>query len=222
MAFPGTTVPYHNDTEQELLAKIILQLQAGIPSGAPAVSYNAGAADATTQRTVTASDSPDVVSNAAIKTAVEAVAQAGAGAVSATTQRVVLATDDPAVASLASILAALSPSATQGGLDTILIGSLTNAAQAVKASSGRLHGVHCVNNHTAIVYVQIFDLATGSVTLGTTVPKQSYAVPANGGILDLPLPDPISFATAITVACTTTYNGSTAPGTTLIFNARYK
>ena len=60
----------------------------------------------------------------------------------------------------------------------------------------------------AIAYVQVFNVASGSVTLGTTAPTFVLGLPANGGATfnnDIG----IVMGTAITIAATTTNNGST-------------
>ena len=93
-----------------------------------------------------------------------------------------------------------------------------NTAQALKTSAGTILKLHVSNPNAAIMYVQLFDLATGDVTVGTTIPTMSLQIPASSSFtfeLDL------AFATAITYACTTTATGSTDPGTGLIVNATY-
>lgn len=79
---------------------------------------------------------------------------------------------------------------------------------SVKASAGSLYGWHLFNASTAVCYLQIFNVASGSVTLGTTVP--TMAVGMNTLVAsDVALPAPIAFGTAISVAATTTPTGST-------------
>jgi len=68
--------------------------------------------------------------------------------------------------------------------------------------------------------VQLFDLATGGVTLGTTTPKKSIPVPALGSTA-LDWVNGITFATAISAAAATAATGSTAPTTGLVWNADY-
>ncbi len=108
----------------------------------------------------------------------------------------------------------------QGGTGNAL---LTNTAIAIKTSAGLLFSVNLYNSGASAAYVQFFDLATGSVVLGTTVPKLSMWVPA-GGAWEQEFTDQtkIAFGTAITVAATTTANGLTAPGTGIIANILYK
>jgi len=100
---------------------------------------------------------------------------------------------------------------------------LTNTAVAVKASAGNLYGVAFVNTGGVSAFVQMFDLATGSVTLGTTVPKMVFWVPAGGAWEEKFTGEAkVSFATAITVAATTTGTGNTAPSTGIMATVIYK
>jgi hypothetical protein len=95
--------------------------------------------------------------------------------------------------------------ATSGGL-TIFNASVTTV-QSVKSSAGQLYGYHILNTTAAIAYVQVWNLGTGSITLGTTAPTFVLGLPANGGATfnsDIG----IAFATAISVAATTTRAGS--------------
>lgn len=96
--------------------------------------------------------------------------------------------------------------------------ALSNTVQEVKASAGRLYGVHCYNPNASVVYLQFYDHA--SPLVGTTTPTRTYAVPA-GGWLTMDLTIPQTFGTEINVAATTTAGGSTAPGTALILNLEY-
>jgi hypothetical protein len=114
---------------------------------------------------------------------------------------------------------------TAPGLDTTFDGDGDNTAQAGKASATGLHHIECSNPNSADAYLQLFDLATGSVTVGTTVPKLSLLVPAGDGTKDGAMDKffgpPIKFGTALTYACTTTATGSGDPTTGLIVNLAY-
>ena len=99
--------------------------------------------------------------------------------------------------------------------------ALTNTAVSVKATSGNLFGVECFNASAAVAYIQIFNTASGSVVLGTTTPIESYGIPAGADFV-YESPFGISYTTAISVAATTTYNGSTAPATALVCNFHYR
>jgi len=87
---------------------------------------------------------------------------------------------------------------------------------AVKASSTLVYSVVIDNsaNGGAASYVKLYNLASGSVTVGTTVPDEVIFVPG-GAVITVPYFTSATpgktFATALTAACVTT--GGTA-GTT--------
>jgi len=104
---------------------------------------------------------------------------------------------------------------TSGGWTTTIQGALSTTVQSVKSSAGQLGRVYCYNPNASVAYVQIFNATTGNVTLGSTTPTDfvPIAATATGGWAKSPVGD--QYSTAISVAATTTYNGSTAPGTAL-------
>src|SRR5579859_7869095 len=83
----------------------------------------------------------------------------------------------------------------------------------VKATAGVLHDVVIVNSTATSYYIQIFDLASGSVTLGTTTPDLQFYVALNSTCHWSP-PEGMPFPVAISVGSSTTHNGGTtaAPG----------
>lgn len=95
-----------------------------------------------------------------------------------------------------------------------------NTAQAVRTTSGYLHFLEVSNPNGTDAFIQLFDAATGDVSVGTTTPALSLLVPANGA-MDKHFPVPMKFETAITYACTTTATGSGDPTTGLVVNAGY-
>ena len=102
-----------------------------------------------------------------------------------------------------------------------LLTGLTNTAVQVDSSPGVLSSIYCYNPNSVVAYIQIFNVASGSVTVGTTTPSQSYGIPASqaSGIA-LPVQG-INLTAAISVAATTTATGGTAPSTALNCNATY-
>lgn len=100
-----------------------------------------------------------------------------------------------------------------------------NTAQSVKTNPGTVYQIAVSNPNSSDAYLQLFDVAAGSVTVGTTTPNQSYLIPAgdgtNDGAADKVLSIPIQFDTAITYACTTTATGSGDPTTGLVVNILY-
>ena len=91
--------------------------------------------------------------------------------------------------------------------------NMGNAVDGIKASSALLYLVQIDNsgNSGAASYVKLFNLASGSVTLGTTAPDEIIYVPASavvthafytGAVLG------VTFGTGLSAACVTT--GGTA------------
>ncbi len=115
--------------------------------------------------------------------------------------------------------------ATVTGLESIFDSDGDNSAQVCKAAAGRLYAVEVSNINTEDTWLQLFDVAAGSVTVGTTTPKLSLFIPkgdgTNYGAMDKVFTVPIKFATAITYALTTTPTGSGDPTTGLTVNLLY-
>lgn len=112
-------------------------------------------------------------------------------------------------------------SRTTGGGDDFFDSDGDNTAQVLKAGLGNLYSLDVINSNAANAFVQLFDVAAGSVTVGSTTPNYVLFVPANGSISkDFPMP--LSFATAITYACTTTPTGNGDPTTGLTVSAVFK
>lgn len=97
-------------------------------------------------------------------------------------------------------------------------GDLTTTAVAVKASAGKVYGVY-VESLGALGYLSLWNVAQGSVTVGTT--SQDLVVPftaTSGHSTGMPLfgtgngTAPL-FATAITAAVATTARGNSAVAT---------
>lgn len=90
---------------------------------------------------------------------------------------------------------------------TVYSGNVTNTAVAANASATKMRAYAVFNGNSTVCYLQFFDIAQGSVTVGTTPNKFSIGFPALGGG-NLPLS--FTFATAMTVAATTTRAGGSA------------
>jgi hypothetical protein len=74
---------------------------------------------------------------------------------------------------------------------------------------------------TSIAYLQLFDAAPATVTVGTTVPTRVIPLPPKGGI-DTAHEAPICFtAGVVTYAATTTPTGSSAVATNCILSFDY-
>lgn len=98
--------------------------------------------------------------------------------------------------------------------------ALTNTAQAIKASAGKLGGWYIYNPNSSAAYVNIYNIAQGSVTVGTSTPKLNLCIPATSAA-NLEMVNGITFDTAISVSATTTGGGNTAPATALEANFWY-
>lgn len=104
--------------------------------------------------------------------------------------------------------------AASGGWTPTLFAALSTTVQQVKGTAGQLAMLYCDNPNTSAIYVETFDVASATtVTLGTTVPKQAYYIPATNaagfslsGVGD-------QYILGIKIAVVTAYNGSTAPTT---------
>lgn len=71
------------------------------------------------------------------------------------------------------------------------------------------------------LYVHFYDALIANVTVGTTVPKLTYAIPPGGG-LHMTVPNGVRFDTGVAAACTATLTGADAPGTNeMVLNVYY-
>ena len=91
--------------------------------------------------------------------------------------------------------------------------AMGNTVDAVKASSATVYNVLIDNtaNAGAPRYVKLFNLAQGSITLGTTVPDEVIYVPAASKVTHLLFTGAVPgvvFSSALSAACVTT--GGTA------------
>jgi hypothetical protein len=161
-----------------------------------AVSVNSGAKDAGTQRVILASD----------QTVVPISDNSGSLTVDAPVGTPVFSTPTPS---------------TTGGWSKATALAQTTTKKAVKASAGTLGGYYAYNPNASVAYIQVFDVASGSVTLGSTAPDLVFGIPA-GSAANLEFTNGVNMATAITLACTTTATGSTAPSTGLDLTIVYK
>jgi hypothetical protein len=102
------------------------------------------------------------------------------------------------------------------------------AADAIKASSAVLNYVIVDNsaNGGAASYVKLYNLAAGSVVVGTTVPDEVIYVPAGAIITQAYFTKAVlgkTFGTALAAACLTTGGtaGATPPVSSVIVTVSY-
>jgi hypothetical protein len=108
---------------------------------------------------------------------------------------------------------------TAGGLSTFMASGsdgssiLVATAQAIKASAGQMYGYYAYNPEAAVTFVHFYNTAAASVTVGTTNPLFTIAIPA-GAAANLNIAQGITFSNAgWSCAATTTAGGNTAPAT---------
>jgi len=99
--------------------------------------------------------------------------------------------------------------------------ALTSTAQAVKASAGQVGGWYIYNPNSSAQFVQFYNVASGSVTVGTTAPLFMLTIPATAGA-NLEIVNGVAFSTAIAIAATSTAGGNGAPTTALDVVILYK
>lgn len=106
-------------------------------------------------------------------------------------------------------------------------GTAVTGVVSVKGSAGGLYGYYIGNPNATTCYMQVFNLASGSVSLGSTTPNLTLPIPpqnatnGNGGA-NLTFPIPIAFSAAISLASTTTATGSTTTGCGMTVNVWYQ
>lgn len=117
---------------------------------------------------------------------------------------------------------------TTNGLDTFMASGsdgssiLVATAQVIKASAGKLYGYYAYNPEAAVSFVHFYNTAAASVTVGTTNPLFTLAIPA-GSAANLMSEIGITFSNAgWSCAATTTAGGNTAPSTGVSLVAWYK
>lgn len=207
-----------------------------------ATDVNSGLKSAGTQRVVLATDQPQLtnafkVDGSAVTQPVSATtlplptgAATAANQTTANTSLGTIATNTgniPAkgqatMANSTPVVLASDQSAVPVSLQAATTGSwsassqtgLTNTVVSVKGSAGSLGGYMFYNPNAAVAYIQVFNVASGSVTLGTTTPTYVIPIPpAAAANVEFSLG--INHTTAISAAATTTATGSTAPSTAL-------
>lgn len=93
--------------------------------------------------------------------------------------------------------------------------ALTSTAQAIKASAGQVYGWYIYNPNATAQFVQLYNTAAASVTVGTTNPLFMLTIPATSAA-NVEFTNGITFSNAgFSCAATSTAGGSGAPGTAL-------
>lgn len=90
--------------------------------------------------------------------------------------------------------------------------ALTNSAQAIKASAGQLYGWYIYNPNATAQFVQLYNTAAASVTVGTTNPLFMLTIPPLSAA-NVEFTNGITFSNAgWSCAATSTAGGNGAPG----------
>lgn len=101
------------------------------------------------------------------------------------------------------------------GLTLSVTGDLAATATAVKASAGKVYAVIVASPGDAAlgVFIHLYNIAAGSVTVGTSEHRDSFFVPAGETVVAVFHAGGSAnrYGTAIAIASTTTSRGSTAP-----------
>lgn len=88
-------------------------------------------------------------------------------------------------------------------------GQVAGTKTAVHDKPTTLYAVNFLNETAAVAYVQLFYLASGDVTVGTTTPQMAIGLPASGGLTWSFPQGWILGGAALTIACTTGAANST-------------
>lgn len=118
---------------------------------------------------------------------------------------------------------------TPAGVIAFTDSAMGNSVDAVKASSATVYSLLIDNtlNAGAASYVKLFNLASGSVVVGTTSPDEVIFVPGGAKVTHLlytaGVPGKV-FATALSAICVTTGGtaGSTAPVSSVPVTINYQ
>lgn len=105
-----------------------------------------------------------------------------------------------------------NPTATGTALTPFRNTALSSTPIQVKATAGRVHQYSLHNPNTAIAYFHIWNALPANITLGTTLPLFSIAVPM-GSLVDGYWPvSPAAFSTAISISVSLNVNGTGTHG----------
>jgi len=201
-ATPADTSGSDGDYEFLQIKDGRLYTRANLEIGGTAVDGNSGNKSAQTVRVVLATDQPQLTN--ALKVDGSAVTQPVSAAVGA------------------PVFVTPTPSTTGGWTKWNNSNAALKATKAqVKGSAGVLGPMIITNEDTTVNFVQIFDAASASVTVGTTVPDWTLEIPPLSAMV-IPADCGMNMANGITVAATTTRGGNTANTNGVTINVAYK
>lgn len=105
--------------------------------------------------------------------------------------------------------------ATPSGLKLYSNTDLAEVKAGITSASTKIHFIEIDNQNGAEVFLKLWNLAVGNVTVGTTAVTSVIVVPAST-VLPLPFPKGWTFGTGLTVACVlnAVESDTTDPGAT--------
>ena len=96
---------------------------------------------------------------------------------------------------------------TSGGSTIFRSLDIDETEEEIKATAGQVYWIHAMNLVSTKRYLKFYNATAADVTVGTTTPVMTFALPTtgdtNGAGFVFAIPMGIVFGTAITVACTT-------------------
>jgi len=100
-------------------------------------------------------------------------------------------------------------------LSAVRILNANSTARVVKANPGEIWGLNILNLHSAAIFVKFYDIAAASVNPASSVPVQTFMIPANGAIFIEPDQGFLRGNTALSIRAVTESGdtGTTAPAT---------
>ena len=107
--------------------------------------------------------------------------------------------------------------ATPSGLKLYSNTDLAEVKAGITSASTKIHFIEIDNPNGAEVFLKLWNVAVGSVTVGTTPAQAVIVVPAST-VLPLPFPKGWTFGTALTAACLllAIENDTTNPGASAV------
>jgi hypothetical protein len=114
--------------------------------------------------------------------------------------------------------------ATPSGLKKFRETDLEGTKVAVDATSGSIHSIVVDNSaNGAASFLKLWNVASGSVTVGTTAPDWCFLIPASTKVT-IPFISAVAYDTALTAACVTTAGtaGTTNPTSSVIVEIIYE
>lgn len=151
-------------------------------------------------------DNPVLVDDAAFTPATSSVMMAGFEADESSTDSVDEGDAAAARVTLDRKLIVNPQPHTAGGLSTARSLDLDETAEDIKTSPGQVYGWNITNFRTSTVYVKFYNATAANVTVGTTTPLFTLAIPGNASddtMLSMMGAHGITFGTAISWAATT-------------------